>query len=207
MRVYLATGNEHKVEELRGLLTDCPVALYSAKACGGMPEVIEDGETFAANAMIKAKALLAQAPVGAWVLADDSGLEVDFLGGAPGVRSARYAGEGATDQQNVAKLLSAMNGQPALKSRAARFRCVLCLLSSDGAATFFEGACEGTIARAPTGKTGFGYDPVFIPQGFHASFAKLGAAAKAELSHRALAVAALRAHLKALTDAKYDETN
>ncbi|MGZ0654637.1 RdgB/HAM1 family non-canonical purine NTP pyrophosphatase [Coraliomargarita sp. W4R72] len=191
-QLIVATGNAHKVEEFDGLLADCGFEVSSAKVCGGMPDVVEDGDTFAANARIKALALRAQAPADAWIVSDDSGLEVDALDGAPGIYSARYAGEGASDLDNLNKLLAELAKQPEAL-RSARFRCVLCLIDPTGAEHFFDGACEGMITQAPTGKAGFGYDPVFVPAGYTESFAELGDATKSQLSHRALAVKALRA--------------
>jgi non-canonical purine NTP pyrophosphatase, rdgB/HAM1 family len=193
--LILATGNPHKVEEFTLLLADLPYTVASARSCGGMPEVEESGRTFAANAALKAFALRERAPADAWVLADDSGVEVDGLGGAPGVYSARYAGAGASDAANVDKLLTALEGLPE-SARRARFRCVLCLLGPDREAIYFEGSCEGRIAHRPTGEAGFGYDPVFIPEGYETSFAQLGESVKARLSHRAKAVEALRAGLR-----------
>ncbi|MDQ8208202.1 RdgB/HAM1 family non-canonical purine NTP pyrophosphatase [Coraliomargarita sp. SDUM461003] len=190
-QLIVATGNAHKVEEFDGLLADCGFEVHSAKVCGGMPEVVEDGGSFAANARIKALALRAQAPADAWIVSDDSGLEVDALDGAPGIYSARYAGEGANDLDNLNKLLAELAQVP-VEQRAARFRCVLCLLDPEGREQFFEGACEGRIATEPTGAAGFGYDPIFVPVGFSKSFAELGETSKSQLSHRALAVKALR---------------
>lgn len=189
--LIVATGNAHKVEEFDGLLAGCGFAVASAKVCSGMPDVVEDGDTFAANARIKALALRALAPADAWIVSDDSGLEVDALGCAPGIYSARYAGEGASDLDNLNKLLAELAKQPKAE-RSARFRCVLCLIDPQGAEHFFDGACEGAIAKAPTGSEGFGYDPVFVPEGYAESFAELGEAVKSKLSHRALAVAAMR---------------
>lgn len=193
-QLILATGNAHKVDEFAGLLNGLPWEVCSAKVCGGMPEVEETGITFAANAQLKAGALRALAPAEAWVLADDSGLEVDALGGQPGVYSARFAGPGASDMDNVAKLLEALAAVEET-ARTARFRCVLCLIGPSGEAFFYEGSCEGSIARTPEGSQGFGYDPVFIPLGHRVSFAVLGEGIKSQLSHRAQAVAALRAAL------------
>jgi XTP/dITP diphosphohydrolase len=156
-----------------------------------MPDVLEDGDTFEANARIKAIALRALAPKDAWIVSDDSGLEVDALGGAPGIYSARYAGEGASDLHNLNKLLLELEEQAAAQ-RAARFRCVLCLIDPSGSEQFFDGACEGRIAKAPSGAAGFGYDPVFVPEGHSESFAELGESIKSKLSHRALAVLAMR---------------
>lgn len=195
-QLILATGNLHKVGEFAGLLAGMGWEVASAEAGGGMPHVEETGQTFAANAELKAQALRARAPKESWVLADDSGLEVDALGGRPGVFSARYAGSDASDAENVAKLLGELSGLPDA-ARTARFRCVLCLVAPDGAVRFYEGACEGRIADQPEGASGFGYDPVFVPQGHHSSFAVLGEAIKSELSHRAKAVTALRRALSA----------
>jgi XTP/dITP diphosphohydrolase len=190
-RMIVATGNPHKVEEFESLLELVGFEICSAGICGGMPEVVEDGDSFSANAAIKARALRAVAPVDAWIVSDDSGLEVEALGGAPGIYSARYAGEQASDAANVDKLLNAL--QPvSMDRRAARFRCVLCLIDPHGEEHFFEGACSGDIAMAPQGSAGFGYDPVFVPNGYVASFAELGEAVKAGLSHRAKAVQALK---------------
>lgn len=196
-QLIVATGNAHKVEEFDGLLADCGFEVCSAKVCGGMPDAVEDGDTFAANAKIKAIALKALAPAGAWIVSDDSGLEVDALGGAPGIYSARYAGEGASDLENLNQLLAELKKQPEAE-RNARFRCVLCLIDPEGTEHFFEGTCEGSLANAPSGQQGFGYDPVFIPEGYTQSFAELGEATKSQLSHRALAVASMRHWLEAL---------
>ncbi|MBL6919141.1 MAG: RdgB/HAM1 family non-canonical purine NTP pyrophosphatase [Puniceicoccaceae bacterium] len=190
-QLIVASGNAHKVEEFDGLLDDCGFEVLPAKVCGGMPDVLEDGDTFEANARIKALALRAIVPKEAWIVSDDSGLEVDALDGAPGIYSARYAGEGASDLHNLNKLLLELEEQPSAQ-RAARFRCVLCLIDPSGSERFFEGACEGRIAKAPAGAEGFGYDPVFVPEGHSESFAELGESIKSKLSHRALAVLAMR---------------
>ena len=197
MQIIIATGNAHKVLELEQLLSGLNLRVDSARVAGGMPEVEETGKTFEANAKLKADALRALAPKEFYVLADDSGLEVDFLNGAPGVYSARYAGLGASDETNLNKLLTSLRGVEPPK-RTARFRCVLCLLTPDGATNYFEGSCEGAIAEAPRGSQGFGYDPVFIPQGYEESFGELGEAVKSHLSHRAQAVQALRNFLAAV---------
>lgn len=192
--LIVATGNAHKVEEFDQLLVDCGLEVASAKVCGGMPDVVEDGDSFAANARLKALALRASASADSWIVSDDSGLEVDALGGAPGIYSARYAGDGADDRANLEKLLTELKNVPAAE-RTARFRCVLCLIDDAGKERFFEGTCEGRIATEPTGSAGFGYDPVFIPKGYTQSFGELGDAVKSELSHRALAVVELRKFL------------
>ncbi len=190
-QLIIASGNAHKVEEFGTLLDGMGFEVCSAKVCGGMPDVLEDGDSFAANARIKALALRQVAPSGAWVMSDDSGLEVDVLGGAPGIYSARYAGDGSTDRENLEKLLVELS-DVFMGERTARFRCVLCLISPDGRESFHDGACEGEIAEQATGTEGFGYDPVFIPAGYAQSFGELGETVKSQLSHRAFAVQALR---------------
>lgn len=189
--LIIATGNPHKVEEFELLLADLGFNVCSAQVCGGMPEVDENGDSFAANAQLKAEALRKIAPADAWVLADDSGLEVDALDGAPGIFSARYAGEDANDGDNLAKLLDALADVPAGK-RTARFRCVLCLIDPDGFITHYDGTCEGSMDFKPQGSEGFGYDPAFIPDGYSESFGQLGEDVKSRLSHRARAVQWLR---------------
>jgi len=190
-RLIVATGNAHKVEEFEILLNDCGFEVGAASICGGMPEVVEDGDSFAANARLKAIALHRLAPAGAWVVADDSGLEVDALDGAPGISSARYAGEGVSDAANVSKLIGELDKCPNC-DRSARFRCVLCLIGPDAREQYFEGVCEGRITRSARGNQGFGYDPVFVPVGYDQTFGELGEGVKSQLSHRARAVAALK---------------
>ena len=193
--IVLATGNEHKAEEFRDLFAGSKFKVLSAKKYGGMPKVIEDGKTFQTNAYLKAYALSKQLKKKHWVIADDSGLEVDCLDGAPGIYSARYAGTEASDAENVDKLLSNLEGISESK-RQARFRCVLCLIDKDGGTYYFEGACEGYIGRKPRGESGFGYDPIFLPEGYESSFAELGESIKSELSHRAKAVIACKQFFK-----------
>jgi XTP/dITP diphosphohydrolase len=197
MQLIIASGNTHKVEEFEELLSGLDIEVCSAQAAGGMPEVDETGTTFTANAELKACALSSQAPKGSLILADDSGLEVDFLSGAPGIYSARYAGLNATDAANRNKLLAALSLKDEV-NRSARFRCVLCLLDTSGNAKFFEGSCEGKIATEARGNEGFGYDPIFIPEGYEESFGELGESFKSKLSHRAKAVDSLRAYLEKL---------
>lgn len=197
MQLIVATGNAHKVQEFESLLEGCGFKVVSAKVCGGMPQVVEDGDSFAANAAIKARALNAIAPTDTWVVSDDSGLEVDVLRGAPGIYSARYSGETSTDSQNLDKLLIELKGVPEAE-RSARFRCVLCLINPQGAEHFFDGACGGMIAESATGEQGFGYDPAFVPNGYEQSFGELGEAVKSKLSHRALAVRKMRVFLDGL---------
>lgn len=188
--LILATGNPGKVAELRDLFATAGLALAvrGAEACGGMPQVAEDAPDFAGNARKKAEALRVAAPT-CWILADDSGLEVDALHGEPGVRSARYAGEGAGDAANLDLLLRNLAHLPP-GSRTARFRCCLCLLPPQGrgAPLFCEGACEGRILAEPRGQGGFGYDPVFVPEGETRTFAEMTRDEKAGLSHRGRAL-------------------
>ncbi len=190
MDIYLASGNAHKLEEIQALLDGLPITLHSANSLGGMPDVDENAPDMPGNARLKAQALLALAPANAWVLADDSGLCVKALFGAPGVRSARFAGENATDADNNAKLLDALKIVPSEK-RLARFVCVFCLLSTDGE-HLFQGELLGRIADAPRGTEGFGYDPLFIPKGYEQTLAELGPDIKNTISHRAAAAASLK---------------
>ena len=194
-KIVLATGNQHKADEFKDLFADSKFKVLSAQKYGGMPKVIEDGKTFQTNAYLKAYALYKQLKKKHWVIADDSGLEVDSLNGAPGIYSARYAGAKASDTDNVYKLLRNLEGISESK-RQARFRCVLCLIDDDGGIYYFEGACEGNICRKPKGRSGFGYDPIFIPERYESSFAELGESIKSKLSHRAKAVIACKQFFK-----------
>ncbi len=196
MRLFLATGNAHKIAELDAILRAArpDIAVQSAAALGGMPPVVEDGGTFLANARKKAAALVSRLPDDGLALADDSGLCVDALGGAPGVDSAHYAGPGAGDAANTAKLLRALAGVETAR-RTAAFHCTLVLLGRDGEAGVFAGRCDGRILEAPSGGGGFGYDPVFAPEGRETSFADLAPELKNAISHRARALAALVAWL------------
>ena len=187
--IYLATGNAHKLRELQQMFAaaELPWSVEGAAMVGGMPEVDENAGTFVGNALLKARALQERVPKGAWVLADDSGLEVNALGGAPGVHSARYAGVGAKDGANTEKLLRALEIIPD-GARAARFVCVLALLGPQGEEKIFEGECRGRIGRTLAGGGGFGYDPVFFPDGFDKTFAELGDDVKNKISHRGAAL-------------------
>lgn len=192
MKLYFASGNAHKAAELQALAdaSRLPLQIVSARAIGGMPPVEEDAGTFIGNARKKAFALRDRVPAGAWTLADDSGVCVDALGGAPGVDSAYYAGPQGDSAANLAKLVAVMRDVPD-ERRGARFYCVLVLIAPDGAEHVFEGACEGRLLREPRGGAGFGYDPLFVPDGFDRSYAELGDDAKNRISHRARAWAAL----------------
>ncbi len=192
--VFLASGNTHKVAELQALSERDGLALEirSATALGGMPTVAEDTGTFAGNARKKAHALRSIAPSGSFVLADDSGVCVDYLDGGPGVESAYFAGPEGDAAANLRKLVEVMRGVPAGR-RGARFYCLLLLLDAQGNERIFEGQCVGTLLDDPKGGAGFGYDPLFVPEGFSASYAELGDVVKGRLSHRAQAWAALSA--------------
>lgn len=198
MDLYLASGNAHKVAELQALADASllGVRIHSAREVGGMPPVVEDAGTFVGNARKKARALVPRLPAGAWALADDSGLCVDALGGAPGVDSAYYAGPQGDGAANLAKLVAVLRDVPE-PLRAAQFRCVLVAIAPEGAEHVFEGACAGRLLTAPRGGAGFGYDPLFVPDGQSESFAELGEDVKNTLSHRARAWAELAAWLSA----------
>lgn len=197
MKLYLASGNTHKVAELQALATASalPVEIFSAKAVGGMPPVEEDTGTFVGNARKKAAALRTRLPENAWALADDSGVCVDALGGEPGVESAYYAGPQGDAAANLAKLVAAMQDVPD-ERRGAQFVCVLLLLGPSGEEQVFEGRCTGRLLHAPQGGAGFGYDPIFMPDGQSESYAQLGDAVKNTLSHRAQAWAKLAEWLR-----------
>lgn len=179
MEIVVASTNIHKVDEIGRIMALPGVKWLSLESVAGMPEVIEDGETFEANAEKKARetALFS----GKWALADDSGLEVDALDGAPGVYSARYAGEPVSYERNNIKLMDALRG---VGNRRARFVCVAALCSPSGECRTVRGACEGTISGQPRGNQGFGYDPLFIPQGHERTFAEMSMPEKNVLSHR-----------------------
>ena len=191
MKLYLASGNPHKADEFQRLAdaNESGVKVVSASAVGGMPAVVEDAGTFEGNACKKALALRERLPVDAWALADDSGLCVDALGGAPGVESAYYAGPQGDSAANLKKLAAAMREVPAGR-RGAHFKCVLALAGPTGE-YIFEGRCDGRLLSEPRGGSGFGYDPLFVPEGYGESFSELGPEIKNRLSHRARAWAKL----------------
>jgi len=188
VKLILATRNRHKLEEIRTLFDLPGLELSSALDHPDIPDVEEDGKTFEENAVKKALAL-ARA-TGCWALADDSGLEVDALGGAPGVYSARYAGEPVSYPANNAKLLKALRNTD---SRRAQFRCVIALASPSGRTRTVEGRCEGRIIHETRGAKGFGYDPLFVPDGHSLTFAEMDPAAKNTISHRGRALQKARA--------------
>lgn len=187
--LVLATGNPDKVRELSHALAGLPMAVHAQAELGEWPEVEETGATLEANALLKAGT--AAERTGLLCLADDTGLEVDALNGAPGVRSGRYAGEKATYTQNVDRLLAEMRRVPADR-RTARFRCVIAIVEPGGRVQLVEGVSEGEILCERRGDGGFGYDPVFLVQGFGKTFAEMSLAEKQACSHRGRALAKAR---------------
>ena len=183
MKLLVATGNRHKVREVAQILAHENIDVISPEAIGGLPEVEEDGETFCANAV--KKAVVCADAAGVPVFADDSGLEVAALDGRPGVRSARYAGEQAADADNVRKLLQELQGA---EDRRACFVCVIAVAVPAGLIGTAHGRVCGTITDAPRGDSGFGYDPVFVPDGYKTTFAELESESKNRMSHRANAL-------------------
>jgi XTP/dITP diphosphohydrolase len=180
MKLLVATRNNHKLEEIRQIFSVPGLTLLAADEVDGIPaDVEEDADTFEGNALKKARELGMAS--GLWTLADDSGLEVDALNNAPGVYSARYAGEPCSYSANNAKLLEALDG---VVNRRARFRCVIALRAPDGREWTVEGRCEGCISESSHGTNGFGYDPLFVPDGHSQTFAELDSATKNSLSHR-----------------------
>lgn len=191
-RILLATANANKAREFGALMEG--IAVEPLPQGFELPE--ETGSTFHENARLKVIAVrehfLAREGTAPWIMADDSGLEVDALGGAPGIYSSRYAGEEATDRRNVAKLLAELVGK---EDRSARFVCELVCLSPEGREFSFAGKFEGEIAAAPRGEFGFGYDPVFIPEGYSLTVSQISAEEKNRISHRARAARGLLARL------------
>ncbi|RMH31619.1 MAG: XTP/dITP diphosphatase [Nitrospirae bacterium] len=183
--LVLATHNPHKKEELVALLADLPLTVHTLDEYPGAPVVEEDGETCLANATKKAEGIARY--TGILTLADDTGLEVDALGGRPGVYAARYAGEHATYEENWRKLLQELNGVP-LERRTARFRTVVAIVSPDGEVSIVEGVLDGLIATEPQGTGGFGYDPVFWVPSLGQTLAQLSLEEKNRISHRARAL-------------------
>jgi len=188
-KILIATRNKHKLREIHQIIQGFPYELLSLDDVEPIPEIVEDGETFEANAL--KKALTTAKLTGIFTLADDSGLLVDALDGQPGVYSARFAGPEADDEKNNLKLLSSMKDVEEAH-RTARFVCVIALASPDGKTQTVQGSCEGSIAFKAAGQGGFGYDPLFVPEGFDQSFAALDSSVKNQISHRAKALQAVR---------------
>ena len=202
--LILATTNTNKVKEFQEILKDFPIEIRSLADFGPLPEAIEDGETFDDNAY--KKAIHTAKILGFPAIADDSGLVVEALDGAPGVYSARYAGENATDKENVDKLLKDMQG---IKNRRAAFHCVLSIAVPSGPALTYEGRCEGTLLEERRGETGFGYDPIFYFEDLGKTFAECTMEEKNKVSHRGKALAEFKAEfpqvLKWLTQRLLEE--
>lgn len=197
--LLVATRNEGKLLELRQLLADLPLGLLGLDDFPTIQTVAETGLTFVENASLKASGYATQGHI--LTLADDSGLEVDALGGAPGVLSARYAGEAASDAARADKLLAELSGV-AVENRTARFVCAIAIASSEGSIlNVSTGTCEGQIDLASHGQRGFGYDPVFIPNGYTSTFAELAPSVKNRISHRARALRGALDYFRALTSA------
>lgn len=198
--IVIATNNSHKLSEFERIFSKNignDYKILSLADIGFTDEVDESADTFKGNALLKAKAVSEFS--GYCAIADDSGLEVDCLNGAPGVYSARYAGEGAGSSALIAKLLNEMDGV-AVGDRTARFVSVMCAYFPDGSTVFAEGVCNGTILLSPQGDNGFGYDPVFYYEPFNKSFAIMSKEEKNQISHRALATENLLNKLKAVSD-------
>jgi XTP/dITP diphosphohydrolase len=185
--LVIATRNKGKTKEIKDLLKDYPVDIKNLDDFGSIPQIEEDGDTFDENAYIKAS--FAARILGLPALADDSGLIVEALDGAPGMHSARYAGENASDKEKYLKLLHEMKGKT---NRRAAFECVISVAIPTGAALTYEARCEGIIAEEPAGSNGFGYDPVFFYPPFHKTFAQISRSEKNRISHRGKALAELK---------------
>jgi len=198
--LVIATFNQGKVLELRQLLSELPFAISDLQGFSSIQEISEVGKSFAENASLKASGYAKQ--TGLLTLADDSGLEVEALNGAPGVLSARYAHEGATDAERITKLLTEMSQ---CTNRSARFVSVIAIANEDGnVINLSTGTCKGQIARAPRGNNGFGYDPVFKPAGFGQTFGELQTVLKNRISHRARALSGAAKFLRSLTGTSDD---
>ena len=193
LHLLLATRNAHKTEEFAAILGP-GFAVSDLRSVNNFGEVEETGKTFEDNARLKA--LAASLITSDFVVADDSGLELAALGGAPGVYSARYGGEHASDAENIAKLLTELEKvNSGRANRAAQFRCAIALARAGAIVDVFVGTVHGVIADVPRGENGFGYDPVFVPNGYDKTFAELGMTRKNRISHRAAAIEELRVGL------------
>lgn len=188
-KIVFATNNQHKLQEVKAVLENV-IEIISLEQLNCFDDIPETGNTLEANALIKAKHI--NDKFGLDCMADDTGLEVDALGGNPGVYSARYAGEEQNSCKNMEKLLHNLNDT---NNRSARFRTVIALIENNNI-QYFEGVIDGEIIREARGKAGFGYDPVFVPAGYSKTFAELGSDEKNKISHRALAVKKLAEFLK-----------
>jgi len=189
--LVIATTNQNKLKEFKEILKDLDIEVRSLADFGPIPEIIEDGETFDDNAY--KKAWYTAKYLGLPAIADDSGLIVDALNGEPGVYSARYSGENATDAENVSKLLTNLKG---VENRKAHFKCVLSIAVPSGPALTYEGNCEGTIIDERRGDNGFGYDPVFYFEEYNKTFAELSSDEKHKVSHRGKALSQVKAEVQ-----------
>ena len=189
--LFLASGNPHKIGELKDLLTPFDISIKSTLDYPDAEEVVEDKPDLEGNALKKAR--FWHDKTGLPSLSDDTGLEVDALDDAPGVYSARYAGENATYEQNTQKLLAELDG---VANRSARFRTVVAFIDQKGSEYIFEGICKGEIISEKRGEKGFGYDPVFVPEGYDETFAELSSQQKNDISHRGKAMQAFLTYLK-----------
>ncbi|MBI4966307.1 MAG: XTP/dITP diphosphatase [Desulfomonile tiedjei] len=192
-RILIATSNQGKVEEIRDLVKGLPVEFLSLSDVADIPEVIEDGLTFEENALKKARTFAAA--TGVVTLADDSGLCIDALDGRPGVHSARYSGEGASDAEKCARILQELENIPE-ERRTARFVCAMALVTPKGEEQLFGGSCEGRITREPRGTGGFGYDPIFYFEEAGCTFAEMDRESKNKVSHRGRALRAFARFLE-----------
>lgn len=193
MTLFLATRNKHKTHEIQKILANAAVVM-DLTGCPHLPIIEETGTTFTANAILKAEGISRH--VAGWVLADDSGFEVDALQGEPGIYSARYAGSGCCDLENRRLVLKKMDGI-AQAERSARFRCVLAVARDGKTIALFEGSVEGSVAMQLQGEGGFGYDPIFIPEGYHETFGVLSEEIKNTISHRGHALEQFKSWWKA----------
>ena len=198
LEVVLATHNPAKVREILELVRDLPLRVYALDAFPQIADLSEDGLTYTENAI--SKALTVARLTKRVTIADDSGIEIDALQGAPGPQSRRFLGDGASDAQRNARILKMVAGV-APPARTARYRAVVAVATSDGTVRTFEGTCEGELATAPRGAHGFGYDPIFIVPAYGKTMAQLPPAVKNRISHRARAVTAARPHLRQLAEA------
>lgn len=193
-KLIISTGNQNKVDEIAIILKDLPIEILSKKELGlGDLNVIEDGATLEKNSILKAKALAEKTNY--MVVADDSGLFVDYLNGDPGIYSSRYGGEEGNNEKNNKKLLEELKNVP-LEERKAQFKCVIALITEDKGLVLVEGQCKGTIGHQLKGNNGFGYDPLFIPEGYSETFGELDEEIKNKISHRAKALEGLKKEIK-----------
>ncbi|MBA2495398.1 MAG: XTP/dITP diphosphatase [Acidobacteria bacterium] len=203
LELLAATKNAGKIKELKASLSNLHIRFRDLSEFPNVIEVEETGADFAENAVLKAQFYALQTRM--WALADDSGLEVKALDGAPGIFSARYAGENSTDGEKIAKLLQELN--QIQEERCARFVCTIAISNEKGEIKFLaNGVCAGKIALTPSGTNGFGYDPIFIPDGFEQTFGELSSKIKQKISHRAQAIKKINRYLRDFTVSSLDQT-